>query len=88
MTRHDGNLAVAAGVDDRGQAAEEILFLELVDELVFEFVRYQIATISIGACTQGVLYINEVLMADAVPESLTIGIGRTASLFCSILGCT
>ena len=49
MTRHDGNLAVAAGVDDRGQAAEEILFLELVDELVFEFVRYQIATISIGA---------------------------------------
>ena len=87
MTRHDGNLAVAAGVDDRGQAAEEILFLELVDELVFEFVRYQIATISIGACTQGVLYINEVLMADAVPESLTIGIGRTASLFCSILAC-
>lgn len=87
MTRHDGNLAVAAGVDDRGQAAEEILFLELVDELVFEFVRYQIATISIGACTQGVLYINEVLMADAVPESLTIGIRRTAFLFCSILAC-
>ena len=87
MACHDGNLAVAAGVDDRGQAAEEILFLELVDELVFEFVRYQIATISIGACTQGVLYINEVLMADAVPESLTIGIRRAAFLFCSILAC-
>ena len=26
-------------------------------------------------------------MADAVPESLTIGIGRTAFLFCSILAC-
>ena len=87
MTRHDGNLAVAAGMDDRGQAAEEVLFLELIDELVFEFVRHQIAAISIGACTQCVLYIDEVLMADAVPESLTIGIGRTAFLFCSILTC-
>ena len=87
MTRHDGNLAVAAGVDDRGQAAEEVFFLQLVDELVFEFIRHQVTAIGIGACTQGVLYIDEVLMADAVPESLTIGIGRTAFLFCSILTC-
>ena len=32
MSRHDGNLTVAAGVDDRGQAAEEIFFLQFVDE--------------------------------------------------------
>ena len=52
MTRHDGNLAVAAGVDDRGQAAEEVFFLQLVDELVFEFIRHQVTAIGIGACTQ------------------------------------
>ena len=88
MTRHDGNLAVTAGMDDRRQTAEEVLFLKLVDELVFEFVRHQIAAISIGACTQCVLYIDEVLMADAVPESLTIGIGRTAFLFRHFIACS
>lgn len=74
-------------MNDGGQAAEEVLFLELVDELMLEFIRHQIAAIGIRANAQGVLYINEVLMADAVPESLTIGIGRTAFLFCSILAC-
>ena len=72
MSRHDGNLAVAAGMDDRRQAAEEILFLELVDELMLEFIRHQVAAISIRAHAQGVLYIDEVFMADAVPEGFLV----------------
>ena len=81
MTCYDGNLAVAAGMDDRRQAAEEVLFLELVDELVFEFVRYQVTAIGIGAHAQGVLYIDEVFMADAVPEGFSVSQRCTAFLF-------
>ena len=81
MSRHDRNLAVAAGMDDRCQAAEEVLFLELVDELMLEFIRHQIAAIGICAHAQGVLYIDEVFMADAVPEGFSVSQRCTAFLF-------
>ena len=81
MSRHNGNLAVAAGMNDRRQAAEEVLFLELVDELMLESIRHQVAAIGIRTNAQGVLYINEVLMADAVPEGFLVSHGCTAFLF-------
>ncbi|CDB92783.1 unknown [Acidaminococcus intestini CAG:325] len=81
MSRHDGNLAVAAGMDDRRQTAEKVLFLELVDELMLEFIRHQVTAICIRANAQGVLHIDEVLMADAVPEGFLVGHGCTAFLF-------
>nr|DAZ60014.1 MAG TPA: hypothetical protein [Caudoviricetes sp.] len=94
MACHDGNLAVAAGMDDCCQAAEEILFLEFVNELMLEFIRHQIAAIGIRANTQGILHIDKVLMTDAVPEGFPVSVGCTAFLFvfrlgsprCSVMG--
>ena len=88
MSRHDRDLAVAAGMDDRRQAAEEVLFLELVDELMLEFIRHQVAAISIRAHAQGILYIDKVLMADAVPEGFLVSKGCTAFLFRHLVPCT
>ena len=85
MARHDGNLAVAAGMDDCCQAAEEIFFLEFVNELMFEFIRHQIAAIGIRTNTQGILHIDKVLMTDAVPEGFLVSIGCTAFLFLSLV---
>ena len=86
MACHDGNLAVAAGMNDRCQAAEEIFFLEFVNELMLEFIRHQIAAIGIGTYAQGILHINEIFMPDAVPEGLLVGVGCTAFLLIFGLG--
>ena len=88
MSRHDGNLAVTAGMDDRCQTAEEVLFLEFVDELMLEFIRHQIAAIGICAHAQSVLYIDEVFMTDAVPEGFSVSQRCTAFLFQNLVSST
>ena len=79
MSGDDGNLTLAAGgLNDGGKGAEEVLILQGLNECFLKLVRHEVATLGVRADSERVGHVVVVLLADAVPECLFIGIGSAA----------
>ena len=86
MAGHNGDLAVTAGgLDDLGQAAEHVFFLQSLHQGALVLVRHQITALAVGAFLQGVAdLVGVALQTHGVPEVPLVLIG-SAALFLNLL---
>ena len=73
-------MRAALGLNDRCNRAEEVLFLQGVNQALLIFIRDKVAAVGVSADFQHIFYVVVVALADVVPEGRLVCLGSDAWL--------